>query len=245
MSVSLLDQVRKNVTRAKLYGYSLESQNKKYSPINVCYNELYPTTFNPMNMRYKNVAFALVSLLILTSCTPQPLTSPQQPAEPVMCTMDAKQCPDGSFVGRQGPNCEFAACPDSSENDQEKWESYKDDTLSFHYPARSGSAYVSFQDWPPQVSIQESAVCDGEMHSLNNQNACVTLQSEGAAGSVYTTYQYQVEQPSGRMVVMKFTVRTPQCLNYPEPESDDCTRDQAAFRADQLAGQMLDTLLIN
>ena len=27
------------------------------------------------------------------------------------CTMDAKACPDGSYVGRQGPNCEFAACP--------------------------------------------------------------------------------------------------------------------------------------
>lgn len=27
------------------------------------------------------------------------------------CTMDAKMCPDGSYVGRQGPNCEFAACP--------------------------------------------------------------------------------------------------------------------------------------
>lgn len=27
------------------------------------------------------------------------------------CTMDAKQCPDGSYVGRQGPSCEFAACP--------------------------------------------------------------------------------------------------------------------------------------
>lgn len=28
-----------------------------------------------------------------------------------VCTMDAKVCPDGSSVGRQGPNCEFAACP--------------------------------------------------------------------------------------------------------------------------------------
>lgn len=27
------------------------------------------------------------------------------------CTMDAKICPDGSAVGRTGPNCEFAACP--------------------------------------------------------------------------------------------------------------------------------------
>lgn len=30
--------------------------------------------------------------------------------EPVACTMDAKQCPDGSYVGRTGPNCEFV-CP--------------------------------------------------------------------------------------------------------------------------------------
>lgn len=29
----------------------------------------------------------------------------------VFCTQDAMECPDGSFVGRVGPNCEFAACP--------------------------------------------------------------------------------------------------------------------------------------
>lgn len=27
------------------------------------------------------------------------------------CTQEAKQCPDGSYVGRIGPNCEFAPCP--------------------------------------------------------------------------------------------------------------------------------------
>ncbi|MDP3953903.1 MAG: hypothetical protein Q8Q06_00620 [bacterium] len=31
--------------------------------------------------------------------------------EPVVCTMDAKLCPDGSYVGRVAPNCEFAPCP--------------------------------------------------------------------------------------------------------------------------------------
>lgn len=31
--------------------------------------------------------------------------------EAVFCTMDAKACPDGSYVGRQWPNCEFAPCP--------------------------------------------------------------------------------------------------------------------------------------
>lgn len=33
-----------------------------------------------------------------------------QPA-PVACTKEAKACPDGTFVSRTGPNCEFEACP--------------------------------------------------------------------------------------------------------------------------------------
>lgn len=32
-------------------------------------------------------------------------------AEIIFCTMDAKACPDGSYVSRQGPDCEFAPCP--------------------------------------------------------------------------------------------------------------------------------------
>jgi len=31
---------------------------------------------------------------------------------PVACSQEAKLCPDGSYVGRQGPKCEFAKCPD-------------------------------------------------------------------------------------------------------------------------------------
>ena len=28
-----------------------------------------------------------------------------------VCTQDVKQCPDGSYVGRVPPSCEFAPCP--------------------------------------------------------------------------------------------------------------------------------------
>ena len=28
------------------------------------------------------------------------------------CTAEAKMCPDGSFVGRTGPDCQFAPCPE-------------------------------------------------------------------------------------------------------------------------------------
>ncbi|MEK7167652.1 MAG: TspO/MBR family protein [Patescibacteria group bacterium] len=33
-------------------------------------------------------------------------------SRPVACTMEARLCPDGSAVGRVGPNCEFAPCPE-------------------------------------------------------------------------------------------------------------------------------------
>lgn len=38
------------------------------------------------------------------------VSSDSKSEEPVFCTQDAKQCPDGSYVGRVGPSCEFAAC---------------------------------------------------------------------------------------------------------------------------------------
>ena len=44
----------------------------------------------------------------------------------VACTMEAKLCPDGSYVGRTGPNCEFAPCPDA-EDETANWKVYKDE----------------------------------------------------------------------------------------------------------------------
>jgi hypothetical protein len=32
----------------------------------------------------------------------------------LMCTAEERLCPDGSYIGRTGPNCAFAACPDTS-----------------------------------------------------------------------------------------------------------------------------------
>jgi len=38
--------------------------------------------------------------------------SPRPPlGEPVACTMDAFICPDGTALGRTGPNCTFPPCP--------------------------------------------------------------------------------------------------------------------------------------
>ncbi len=38
------------------------------------------------------------------------------PPAPVACTAEAKRCPDGSYVGRTGPNCTFAPCAFAPKN---------------------------------------------------------------------------------------------------------------------------------
>ena len=50
--------------------------------------------------------FLSVALLVGAGCAP---SSP--PPDDVACTLEAKQCPDGSYVGRVPPSCEFAPCP--------------------------------------------------------------------------------------------------------------------------------------
>lgn len=45
---------------------------------------------------------------------PQPTPNTQPKDKPIACTMDAMQCPDGSYVGRTGPKCEFV-CPKTEE----------------------------------------------------------------------------------------------------------------------------------
>jgi plastocyanin len=39
-----------------------------------------------------------------------PRQAPANVPSIVICTQDARQCPDGSYVGRIGPYCDFAAC---------------------------------------------------------------------------------------------------------------------------------------
>lgn len=59
--------------------------------------------------------FILISIIFLSAACnfgPKAGTPPEQ----VFCTLEAKQCPDGSYVGRSGPKCEFAACPGAGGN---------------------------------------------------------------------------------------------------------------------------------
>ena len=43
--------------------------------------------------------------------SPTPTPTPTPVDDTIACTMEALLCPDGSYVGRVPPSCEFAPCP--------------------------------------------------------------------------------------------------------------------------------------
>jgi hypothetical protein len=62
---------------------------------------------------YLFIAIALITGLA-SFFTPGQENGLPPEGEIVACTMDAMMCPDGSYVGRSGPNCEFV-CPANPE----------------------------------------------------------------------------------------------------------------------------------
>ena len=53
----------------------------------------------------------LCVLAVTTSVFAKQSTASLSNQEDVVCTQEAKLCPDGSYVSRQGSKCEFAPCP--------------------------------------------------------------------------------------------------------------------------------------
>lgn len=64
------------------------------------------------------------------------------------CTTEAKVCPDGTAVGRVGPNCEFAPCPTASATPDPtaSWQTYLNSELGFSLK------------YPTEVKVSEDIV---------------------------------------------------------------------------------------
>lgn len=104
------------------------------------------------------IPIAAFLLLVGAGCIikTKPTDSRTITPEPVMCTQEAEQCPDGSYVGRTGPNCEFANCPETRPAPTPTQQTYKNwkninigGVVNFQIPpncnadAGAGSTYIS------------------------------------------------------------------------------------------------------
>lgn len=91
-----------------------ESIHKKLnrSSLGIMVLGLFPETEHPVNPREKWVVGIVVVLLLLILAFIWYVN--ENTGVTKACTLDARICPDGSYVGRVAPTCSFAPCPDGS-----------------------------------------------------------------------------------------------------------------------------------
>lgn len=98
----------------------------------------------------------------------------------IACTQEAKQCPDGSYVSRTGPNCEFEKCPA---------------TTPTEIPNKTSQAFLEVAEFGIKFALSEdikdayvvtpkSGTKDYvylKVHSLDNEPQCNSDESSTAA----------------------------------------------------------------
>lgn len=169
------------------------------------------------------VAVAIVAFFVWPkrSITPQP----------VACTQEAKLCADGSAVGRTGPNCEFAACPEEKGPD----------------PNVLLTKYIDGHEWPPKVTVSDDAFScadPGVTRTVDDRTYCVEATTGAAAGSTYTEYVYRTVR-DGKLITLAFTLRYPQCMNYDVPQQTECLHEREAFDLDGVVDRIAQRAAIN
>jgi hypothetical protein len=126
----------------------------------------------------------------------------------------------------------------------------KNEQISFKIP-NIFTQYMSAQDW----EIEISNIKDGEIECnetpltsslgagvykkvINDRVYCVNFSSEGAAGSVYTKYNYRTLKDND-IVSISVTIRATQCYNYDEPQATECITERESFNVDNFISDII------
>jgi hypothetical protein len=100
-----------------------------------------------------------------------------------VCTMDAKLCPDGSYVGRTGPNCEFSACPVGTGTQ----------TGPVTISAKIGQTATALGVTLIPLNVLEDSRCPVDVQCI--QAGTVRMQARLGAGMGTSTQEFKLGQP--------------------------------------------------
>lgn len=123
-------------------------------------------------------------------------------------------------------------------------------------PTILNTTYITSDNWPPKFEFtKKEFTCTPtenkfgtgpttEQKLIQNRLYCITTSNEGAAGSTYTTYNYQTtkRKTDGTpdiSISTTFVLRFVQCDNYPEPKKTECKTERESFDIDKI----IDTLV--
>lgn len=129
------------------------------------------------------------------------------------------------------------------------------DGITFQYPKEILAEHISEAKWPPKLIIEDrSFICNPsgneiqqggqtEQRLVDNRVYCITKESEGAAGSIYTTYTYEFPKDH-QTGVITFTLRFVQCQNYDDPKASECESERSTFDIDGTVDRIVQSIKI-
>lgn len=136
------------------------------------------------------------------------------------------------------------------------WNIYRTDDFEFRYPDKLDTQYINIYSfpWPPKISFKS---IDPNFICVNNPNLktalgygwskkignyCVTMGSEGAAGSSYRHYKYQLDKDN-KQIILEFTLVYPNCGVYDLDIVNKCEEEERNFDPNVLVDQIISTFI--
>ena len=124
----------------------MEENNQNPNTLPVESSPIEQNNAAPVQKKFKlPIAIAGIVLLLVIGTASAVFLLVSKPKQAV-CTVEVKICPDGSSVGRTGPNCEFSPCPTPTQDPTTNWKTYTNSQFGFSlkYPPSVTTGFVVF-----------------------------------------------------------------------------------------------------
>ena len=125
--------------------------------------------------------------------------------------------------------------------------------IEYEYPVNLNTKFINTQKWPPVATVKTgSFVCDEtpqtnsalegtRKRTIETNSYCIKTVNEGAAGSIYTVYDYTFLK-NDKLINFNFALKFLNCDNYSEPEKTNCKNERNSFQIDNIIDKMAQKL---